>query len=55
MTSNFWQHRTISALQISKKHFAMFDIFCKNEACVNYGTHKHHNLNLFTAGHVLEI
>ena len=28
----------ISALQISKKHFAMFDLFCKNEACVNCGT-----------------
>ena len=28
----------ISALQISKKHFATFDFFCKNEAWTNCGT-----------------
>ena len=27
----------ISALQISKKHFATFDFFCINKACVNCG------------------
>ena len=29
MMSNFWQHCAISALDISKKHFAMFDLFVK--------------------------
>ena len=25
-----------------KKHFATFDFFCKNEACINCETHKRH-------------
>ena len=29
MTSNFWRHCAISALQISKNHFATFDFFVK--------------------------
>ena len=29
MTSNFWRHCAISALKISKKHFATFDFFVK--------------------------
>ena len=39
-------HCAISTLQISKKHFAMFDLFCKNEASVNCETHKCHYVNL---------
>ena len=35
MTSNFWRDCAISALKISKKHFATFEFFCKNETCVN--------------------
>ena len=29
MTSNFWRHSAISALKISKNHFATFDFFVK--------------------------
>ena len=29
MTSNFWRHCAISALKISKNHFATFDFFVK--------------------------
>ena len=29
MTSNFWQQCAISALEISKNHFATFDFFVK--------------------------
>ena len=48
MTSNFWQHWAISALEISKKHSATFDFFCKNEACVICETQKRHKVNLVT-------
>ena len=53
MTSNFWRHCAISALKISKKHYATFDFFCKNEACVKCGTHKRHNHNLVTRRHTI--
>ena len=40
-----WRHCAISEVEIykkKKKHFATFDCFCKNEAYVNFETHKHH-------------
>ena len=37
--SNLWRHCV---------HFATFDFFRKNEACVNCDTHKRHNPNLVT-------
>ena len=41
---DFWQHCAISALQISKKHLAMFDFFVKMKLWYI----KRHNPNLVT-------
>ena len=45
---DFWCHCAISAFQVSKKHFAMFDFFCKIESCVERGTPKRPNSTLVT-------
>ena len=53
MMSNFWRHCYLSVTDI-KKTFCKVYYFCKNEACVNCGTHKFHNQNLVTVRLILK-